>query len=199
MPGVEPGQWRRAQRLRAKGLALRFAVGQHPCFEGEIAEVEAWIDRLGAVAIGEVGWDRAAAFDDARVDGSIELARARQLPVILHVVGAHGHAVERLRRHAKLRGVVHAYSGSADLVDVYVRLGLHLSIGPSVLNPHARKVAAAAARVPDERLLVETDAPDQTPEPADVARVAARVAALRGATPEAIAERTFANAESLFG
>ncbi|MCA9609013.1 MAG: TatD family hydrolase [Myxococcales bacterium] len=207
VPGVEPGQWRRASRLRAEpetaGVELRFAVGLHPCFEGDLAELEGWIDRLDAVAIGEIGWDRATPFDEATVDATadaqIELARSRALPVIIHVVGAHGHAVERLRRHTGLRGVVHAYSGSAELVDVYVRLGLHVSIGPSVLDARARKVASAAARVPAERLLVETDAPDQTAEPADVARVVARLAALRDATVEAIAEQTFANAEALFG
>lgn len=199
VPGVEPAQWRRAKALRETDLELRFAVGIHPCFDGDLDEVEPWIDRLDAVAVGELGWDRAAPFDDARADGLIEIARARHLPVILHVVGAHGHAIERLRRHAPLRGSVHAYSGSAELVDVYVGLGLHVSIGPSVLRPNARKVAAAAARVPADRLLIETDAPDQTPEPADVAQVAARVAAIRGVTLEAVAELTFGNAEALFG
>lgn len=197
VPGVDAAQWRRAEAMAGEGLS--FAAGVHPCFEGDAGALDAWVDRLGAVAIGEVGWDRSREADEALVDAQLELARSRGLPVILHVVGMHGHALERLEEHGSLRGVVHAYSGSAELVERYVRLGLSISIGPSVLNERAKKAHAAAAAVPADRLLVETDSPDQIAEPADVIRVGERVAALRKEPIEAIAERTWRNAEALFG
>ncbi len=200
VPGVDPAQWARAAALaRPEGIALRLAVGVHPRFEGTAAEVEAAIERLGAVAIGELGWDRAVPARDALADALIELARARGLPVILHVVGRHGHALARLRRHAPLRGVVHAYSGSAELVREYVRLGLAIAIGPSVLRARSRKVIASAAAIPDAALLVETDAPDAVPEPADLARVIEAVARARRSSIDAIARLTHANATALFG
>jgi TatD DNase family protein len=200
VPGVDAAQWSRAAALPPpEGIALRFAVGVHPCSEGTAAEVEAAIERLGAVAIGELGWDRAAPARDALADALIALAKARALPVVLHVVGRHGHALERLRRHAPLRGVVHAYSGSAELVREYVGLGLAIAIGPSVLREGARKVRAAAVAVPDAALLVETDAPEGIAEPADLVRVIEAVAGLRGASVEAIGALTAANAERMFG
>lgn len=199
VPGVDEAQLERAAGLHeASGIELRFAVGIHPCADGDVVTIERWIDRLDARAIGELGWDRGAPFDDARVDALIELARARDLPIIVHVVGAHGHALERLRRHGELRGVVHAYSGSRELVREYVALGLHVSIGPSVLRPEAKRVFAAARAVPGERLLIETDAPDQAPEPADLRRVAERLAEVRGVALEELAAQTTANAEALF-
>lgn len=200
VPGVDPAQWARAAALaRPEGIELRFAVGVHPCAEGTVSEVEGAIERLGAVAIGELGWDRAVPARDALADALIELAGARGLPVILHVIGRHGHALARLRRHARLRGVVHAYSGSAELVREYVRLGLAIAIGPSVLREGARKVCAAAAAVPDAALLVETDAPDGIAEPAALPRVIAAVARVRGASADAIARLTHDNASALFG
>lgn len=185
--------------MDARGLELRFAVGVHPEHRGDAETLAAWVDSLGAAAIGEVGWHRGFSHRDALADAHIELARERDLPVILHVVGAHGHALERLRRHRHLRGVVHAYSGSRELVREYVALGLHVSIGPSVLGESARKVHAACVEVPEERLLIETDAPDQIAEPADLRSVAARVASLRGATEDEVAETTKRNAGRLFG
>ncbi len=198
VPGVDPAQWARALTLRPGPLEVWFAAGLHPCFSGDLTQLEGWVDRLGAVAIGECGWDRRAPHDDALVDAQIELARARGLPLVLHVVGAHGHAIERLERHGTLRGVVHAYSGSAELVRAYVGLGLHVSIGPSVLRDGARKVRLAAAAVPADRLLIETDAPDQIDEPADLLAVARAVAALRGVPVSELAASTFANADALF-
>ena len=198
VPGVDPAQWARAASLDPGPLEVRLAVGLHPAFEGPTPDLGAWAERLGAVAIGECGWDAAAPLNDASVDAQIELARARDVPVILHVVGRHGHALERLRRHGTVRGVVHAYSGSAELVRSYVALGLHVSIGPSVLRERARRVRAAARAIPRERLLIETDAPDQTGEPADLSRVARAVAELRDVSVSELAESTFANAEALF-
>jgi len=199
VPGVDPAQWARAESLHRSGLELRFAVGVHPHHDGELDAIEAWIERLDAVAVGELGWHRGAPHRDAFVDAQIEIARRWSLPIIVHVVGAHGHALERLRRHGELRGVVHAYSGSADLVREYLSLGLHVSIGPSVLIDDARKVHAACEAVPEGRLLIGTDAPDQIQEPAGLRDVAIRVAVLRGATLDDVARVSSRNARELFG
>ena len=199
VPGVDPAQWARAELLDGGGLGLRFAVGVHPRHDGELDALETWIERLGAVAIGELGWQQGVPHRDTFMDAQIEIARRRRLPIVVHVVGAHGHALERLRRHGELRGVVHAYSGSADLVREYLAIGLHVSIGPSVLVNDARKVHAACVAVPAERLLIETDAPDQIAEPAGLREVAVRVADLRGATFDELADLSSQNARDLFG
>lgn len=201
MPGVDPEQWARAERLRVEGVALSFSVGLHPWHAAlPLDGLEAWVERLGAVAIGEVGWDRGAEASlerqDEVADTQLAIATQLDLPVVLHVVGLHGHAIERLSRHRGLRGLVHGYSGSAELVARYVAMGLSVSVGPSVLREGARRPLEAARAVPAERLLLETDAPDQG-APARLADVLTRVAEARDEPPEELAERTWRNASEL--
>jgi TatD DNase family protein len=102
--------------------------------------------------------------------------------------------------------VLHSYSGGAALVPVYADLGLAFSFAGPVGYPGARRPVEAARAVPDEQLLAETDAPDQTPapnrgqrcEPAHLVSVIEALAAARAATPERIAELTARNAQRLF-
>lgn len=191
-------------------MRLRFSVGLHPQVdEGDLARLEEWIDRLGACAIGELGWDKRRSplsleAQTRRAEQQLELAKARGLPVVVHVVGAHGLALERLARYAPLSGVVHAYSGAAELVPRYLALGLSISFGPSVLLPSARRPLEALQRVPLERLLVETDGPDQRVdkrrgEPSDLVRVVEKIAEVRAEPFSTIAQATTDNAVRLFG
>lgn len=123
----------------------------------------------GAVAIGECGLDRRV---EARVsperqrevlDAHVEAAKRTGLPLVLHVVRRDGALLDALRPHAPLRGMVHAFTGGAELAREYVALGLHVSFGGGLTRPNARRARDAAAVVPAERVLIETDAPDQTP------------------------------------
>ncbi|MCU0671163.1 MAG: TatD family hydrolase [Myxococcota bacterium] len=124
---------------------------------------------LGAVAIGECGLDRRV---EARVslerqrevlDAHVEAAKRSGLPLVLHVVRRDGALLDALRPHAPLRGMVHAFTGGPELAREYVALGLHVSFGGGLTRPNARRARDAAAVVPAERVLIETDAPDQTP------------------------------------
>src|SRR5690606_10769073 len=119
----------------------------------------------------------------------LALAREVDLPVILHVLSAHGRAIELMREDGLPRagGVMHRYSGPPDLVLIYEAMNLHVSFTGIICQPRANKPRAAAQRVSLERLLVETDAPFQTPaphqpgrnEPAFLPTVIAELAALR--------------------
>ncbi|MGE0789103.1 MAG: TatD family hydrolase [Sandaracinaceae bacterium] len=205
VPGVEPAQWAPAIAAPLSSIRCGIAIGVHPGWAHEVAigelDLAGWARRAGAVAIGELGWHRGAEanieMQDELADDQLEVARSLGLPVILHVVGLHGHALERLARHGPLRGVVHGYSGSAELVPRYESLGLSIGIGPSVLRARAKKPLDAARAVRAEHLLVETDAPDQG-APADLPRVIEAVAAARGAPIEHVAETAWANAAGLF-
>jgi TatD DNase family protein len=103
--------------------------------------------------------------------------------------------------------VLHAYSGSAEHALRLVRAGHYVSFAGNLLHANARKLVEAARAVPRERLLIETDAPDQTPpqrrpranEPAFVVDVARRLAQLRGMTLDELADCTRANACRVFG
>lgn len=206
VPGVDPASWDRVRRCRDRHPQLiRLAFGLHPwALRGLDAPARSRaLDALpealdeGAIAVGECGLDGRVAreggpsLDEQSVilSAQLDLAQARGLPVILHAVRAHGALLTLLKaRGGPVPGVLHSYSGPAELVPDFVRLGLYLSFGGQVTNPKAAKVHRAVSVTPAARLLVESDGPDQPPfpritqrsEPADVARLVGVMAALRG-------------------
>ena len=92
-------------------------------------------------------------------------ARIAGKPLVIHVLRAHDAAPRILREErGRSRGVLHSYSGGADLVPVYASLGLCFSFAGPVTYANARKPVEAARAIPAELLLAETDAPDQAPE-----------------------------------
>jgi len=207
---AEPGQAGGASRLDEQLTALARAARGEPLTAGEAPLPLPH-------AIGELGLDgrepKPAAPDrlvpQERVfRAQLALARELDLPLVLHVVRAHAPALRILQRDGVPRrgGVVHSYSGSAELAADYLRLGLHISFAGPVTYPEARRVHAAAKAVPSERLLVETDAPTQTPwgrrpaacEPAFLPDVLAALALHRGQPWAELAATTETNARRLF-
>ena len=165
------------------------------------------------IAIGECGLDfsrgkspELRARQVAAFRGHAELARETGLPLSIHCVKAHGVLLELLREQPLPPSAMHAYSGSAELAGQLAKLGHYISFAANVCIPNARRVLAAARAVPEARLLIETDSPDQTPpgrrpapnEPAFIVDVAARLAELREQSIKAIAALTLANAYRLF-
>ncbi len=231
VPGCAPTQWQRLGALTQVG-GVCVAVGLHPWWVQEVAEraASALSDSvaqlaekarsLGAVALGELGLDGARAerespaFELQRVafEAQLEVARELELPVVLHVVRAHETALDCLRRLGAPRagGVVHGFSGSLELAERYLRLGLSIGVGCQVTSEASRKLRDAVARLPLERLLLETDAPDQRPRggasslpahgrPLDLMAVAQAVAELRGISPKELGRASTDNARRLFG
>lgn len=166
VPGVRASTWARAQAL-AHTYGWGYALGTHPWYAA--AEPALPDDLGGAVAIGECGLDGRTggplAAQEPVLEAHLALAREAGLPVILHCYRAHDRMLAILRRHAPVRGVMHAYSGGADRVDAYVALGLHLSFAGAITWGEDTRPVRALLRVPADRLLVETDAPDQCPRP----------------------------------
>lgn len=228
IPAVDPAGWARACNLAQHGSRW-VALGIHPhCVPTLSREaVRAGLDALErtarehrgcVVAIGECGLDGAVDLERAPWDfqrevllAHIEVARALDLPLALHVFHAHDVALQLLRavRLPSRPGMIHSYSGDATLVERYLELGFYLSFAGSITRPTAKRPVRALRAVPDDRLLVETDAPDQTPsgvaadawrcEPMHLTVTARRAAELRETTPERLAAITTRNAEALFG
>lgn len=221
---VHPRDWARIGALAAAHSDVHGAVGVHPAALPGLGD-DALGDALGslvaagrdhgALAIGETGFDARIVSQGVSlekqgrcVDAHRRAAEALGLPVILHIVGAHGAALDHLEAGGPFTsgGVVHSYSGPRELVDRYLALNLHLAFGGSLTRPNARKVRAAAGEVPRERLLIETDAPDQPlagagdprNEPSAVVQVAAALAEARGESVAQLAEATTRNARALF-
>ena len=138
----------------------------------------------------------------------LAVARELDLPIVLHILRTHPDSLRILKADGVPRagGVVHSFGGSAELAKEYVALGLHISFAGGIAGVHAPRLRAAAQVIPEQRLLVETDAPDQTPlplrpalcEPAFLSAVIEAVAAVRGQTILATSQSTEQNARRLF-
>ena len=170
------------------------------------------------VAVGEIGLDHfVPGLDRARQErfynAQLKLAREAGLPVILHVRRSADGLLKGLRRVEVAGGIAHAFNGSAQQARQFVDLRFCLGFGGAVTFDRALQLRALAAGLPDSALVLETDAPDIPPhwlyrtvaqrlevpgqgrtEPAELPRIAAVMAGLRGCTPEALALLTSANA-----
>ena len=166
------------------------------------------------IAIGETGLDYYYDHSDRQVQQDlfrvhIGVARETGLPIVIHTRDAEGDTLRILTeemRAGAFTGVIHCFTASADFGRAVLDLGLTISISGIVTFRNAKDLQAFATNVPDDRLLVETDAPFLAPvphrgkvcEPAFVSDTCAYVAGLRGTTTEELAERTSANFFRLF-
>lgn len=212
VPGVDVRTGERL-RERATEAGWLYALGTHPehLDAHRAPEDCAPSDVRGAAAVGECGLHRPSPVPMERQVAVLEahLARAREagLPVVLHCVRAHDVLPAVLRRHGGARGVLHSYSGGAALVPIYTGLGLHLGFGGALTWAGARRPVEAMRRTPLERLLVESDGPDQRPrlpgwtapwsEPAAVPAIARRMAELRGVDEHTLRAALDASAREL--
>lgn len=195
------------------------SVGIHPheadghADLGEAALLEA-AAHPRVIAIGETGLDYYYDHSDRATQQAlfrrhIAVSRATGLPIIIHTRDAEDDTAAILRdemARGAFPALIHCFTASADFARIVLDLGLTISLSGIITFTNAKDLQTIAAEVPEDRLLVETDAPFLAPvpnrgkvcEPAFVADTARFVAGLRGVTPEALAETTTANFRWLF-
>ena len=215
--GIDGSSCRVALQLAEDFPQVRVAVGRHPNAatgfdDADRAELAALAAHHDCAAIGETGLDYyregAPKPDQARAfTAQLELARELDKPVVIHTRAAEDDTLDLLATHADgLRVILHCFSMPGRLDECLAR-GYWISFAGNVTFPKAPELREAAARVPADRLLVETDSPFLAPqpvrgkpnEPRHVVATARVVAEARGvdfATVEADVER---NAAALFG
>jgi len=229
IPAVGPERWAALVALATRTPGLHAGLGIHPQLLPEVdpreddrmlADLEAALGRAlvgpapgRPVCVGECGLDGASVALGAPMDrqvrvleGQLALARRHGLPVSLHMLRAADPLLAVLERDGlPAGGVLHSFSGSAEQVLPFARLGLHVAFAGPITYERARKPVLAARAVPPERLLLETDAPDQTPrphrgrcEPAFLAEVRDALAAALGRSPAEVDALTSENARRLF-
>ena len=217
VPGVHAGLWSAQEALKSEP-DVYLAAGLHPWWLPEagaidvtLAELEARARRIGAVAIGECGLDAkrsqtTLADQVPWFEGQLDLARTLQLPVILHQVGAREEFLRVLERVGRLprAGVVHAFSGDADWARALLARGFFLGFGASLSAPNRHRLRQALLAVPEDRLLLETDAPagsrpGQRSVPADLVSICREVAGVRALPAAQVAQQCDANLATLFG
>jgi TatD DNase family protein len=227
LPAVEPDNWPTCARLAQEHQGVYPAFGVHPQAVRDLSDdaltaaldaLPRWLAEHHAVAVGECGLDhRWDADSDARARQRqtflrhLDAAHALRLPPLIHCLGpgAYELLLKLWRAHpcrAVVPGVLHSYSGSAQMVPLYVKENLYVSFSGTVTWANAKRAPEACLAVPDERLLLETDAPYQPPHPLDdrpnhparLPEIAARVAQLRGTSLETLSALTTRNARALF-
>ncbi len=218
--------WPVVARLAGEHEDVAACFGVHPWYVGQCSA-----DWRGALArqldampgpVGEIGLDRwieprDEALQEQVFRAQLAIARERGLPAVIHVLRAWGWFMDVMREEAPLpRGfLLHAYNGSAELVPELVSLGAHFSFGGHHLLPRKKAAAAVIRAIPDDRLLVETDAPDMPPpepyrltnrrddagkpvnEPANLRLIVEGLSRMRGVSPAALAALTASNAARL--
>lgn len=215
--GQDEATSRATLELAARHHSVRPAVGVHPHLASSAGDL-AWLADLvrdeRVVAVGECGLDYHYDFSPRDVQRDVfsrqlELAAQTHKPIIIHCRESEDDLVEHLRRYyaRERRAVVHCFTGAYDFGKALIdEFDVYLGIGGAVTFKKAEALHDAAARLPLERLVLETDCPYMTPaphrgkrnEPAYLTLTCARLAELRGTTVEAIAEATTANAQRLF-
>jgi TatD DNase family protein len=214
------GTLERAVELAEKYGDVYVAIGIHP-HDARLFDdtVEHLITKLATqrprvIAWGEIGldfhYDNSPREVQLKVFArQLQLARDLRLPVIIHTREAEAETVQILKSEGAgsgLSGIMHCFSGSLQLAEEAIELGLLISFSGIVTFKKASELRAIAARVPSERLLIETDCPFLAPvpfrgkrnEPAFVVEVAKCLAEVRGVSLEEIARITTANFTNLF-
>ena len=209
---------RAAVALAEKYDFVYASVGWHPedaagWTDAFPALVRQWAENPKVRAIGEIGLDYH--YEDAVprevqktvLEKQLQLARELKMPVVIHDRDAHADCLELVRRYPDVTGAFHCYSGSAEMARELLDRGWYLGFTGVVTFKNARKTLEVLQMCPLERILLETDCPYMAPVPHRGERndsrflplMAAKVAELRGISPEEAARVTTENGKRFFG
>ncbi|MCK9201972.1 MAG: TatD family hydrolase [Gallionella sp.] len=197
----------------AYGIHPMYTDGAHP---DDLVALRDYLAQPDTVAVGEIGLDFFIDhFDRAQQEHffveQLKLAQEFDLPVLLHIRRAQDIVLKHLRQFygsrgpsTKLRtGIAHAFNGSRQQADEFIKLGFKLGFGGAMTYSRATRLCELAATLPLESIVLETDAPDIPPDflergqpnkPEYIPRIAQTLAELRGMSVEEIAQATTRNA-----
>lgn len=207
--------------LRAIELSKQYdflyaTIGYHPTDAKDITEKDkqeliSLLDSEKIVGIGECGldfyWDKEHKEKQIEIfQWQIELSLKYNLPLIIHMRDASEATYNVLSEYENLKGIMHCYTGSAEMAPLFIDLGLHISLAGPVTFKNGRVPKEVAKVVPLDKLLIETDSPYLSPhpfrgktnEPARVKLVAEEIARIKELPLKKIAEITTKNATNLF-
>jgi len=173
VPGVHPAGWDRLAALASQHAGIFPAFGIHP-MHAESAD-DAHLARLAAlapsgVAIGEIGLDPSYSTtlecQERAFRAQLRLALSLGLPVLIHCRQAFQRTLQILHEEGarQVGGIMHAFSGSPEMAREFIRLGFAISISGMLTRAHSVRLPRLVRELPLEALVLETDAPDMTPQ-----------------------------------
>jgi TatD DNase family protein len=223
IPAVEGGNFAEVRNLAHTHANCTYALGIHPIYVPQAAEedltslrtaVEVAMNDPRFVAMGEIGLDF---FIPGLADGAmrdkqehfyseqLKIARDFGLPVLLHVRRSQDSILKYLRRIAVPGGIAHAFNGSFQQAEAFIGLGFKLGFGGAMTFTRALQIRRLATELPQDVLVLETDAPDIAPmwvhpgrnSPEELPRIGQTLAELRGMPADLVAQVTSENARSV--
>ena len=220
IPAIGPGNFAAVRDCCARYPGCHPAYGIHPLFldqagEAGIVLLRQWLDRelpgdIPPVAVGEIGLDFfAPGFDAVRQEHffvqQLKMARDLDLPVVLHIRRAADQVLKCLRRVGVKGGFAHAFNGSRQQAERFIRLGFKLGFGGAMTYPGSLRIRELAIQLPLDSIVLETDAPDISPvwlaghrnTPQELMRIAQTFANLRCLPLAQVLQATKDNAESI--
>lgn len=205
---------RRSVELTERYPGIFAAVGLHPDSAGEIGkidEIRSLCANEKVAAIGEIGLDyhyenHDRALQKQAFERQLSLAGELDMPVVIHSRDAWEDTLELVRKY-RPKGVMHCFSGSAEIAEELIGLGMYIGFTGVVTFKNAKKTRRALSVIPESRLLCETDCPYMAPEPhrgevchsGYLAHTLEAMGAVKGKTASEMADITAENAERLFG
>ncbi|WP_373974605.1 TatD family hydrolase [Chitinibacter sp. SCUT-21] len=192
----------------------KIALGLHPIYEAEhddsdLGQLQGLLEQGHAIAVGEIGLDfylpklnvaRQIQFFEAQ----LKIARDYDLPVIVHIRRSQDHVLKYLRKWRVKGGIAHAFNGSEQQANEFIKLGFCLGFGGAMTYSGSQRIRRLAQNLPLEYIVLETDAPDIPPawlagppmqrnEPAELLLIANELAKLRGIDLAKVALQTNEN------
>jgi len=215
VPGVTVNRNFRPKSTIAEYPACVEAYGIHPLYVDQssledLPRLRGWLQQAPPVAVGEIGLDfYVAGLNTERQTHyfveQLKLAREFDLPVLLHVRRAVDPVLKQLRRIGVRGGIAHAFNGSRQQADEFIKLGFVLGFGGTMTFDGSTRIHELARTLPLESIVLETDAPDIPPawlnrgrnSPAELPRIADTLAELRGLSRNDVVAATAANARRI--
>jgi len=210
--GCDGESSKKAVELAEKYNFVYAAVGIHPGNVDSgttISEIESLCENKKCVAIGEIGLDYYWRDDNKPLQhevfaAQLELANKLNLPVSVHDREAHADTLRFLKKY-KPKGVVHSFSGSVEMAEEILKLGMYIGVGGVITFKNAKKLPDVVKMLPEDRILLETDAPYLAPVPyrsktnnsAMIYLTAQKIAEIRETTTEHILNVTFQNVKKM--
>ncbi|WP_305822060.1 TatD family hydrolase [Massilia brevitalea] len=206
IPAVERGNFEVVAQLAANAPNASYALGIHPIYVPQALDedlvalrtaVEAAMNEPRFVAIGEIGLDFFIPMlcepamrekQERFFREQLRIARDFDLPVLTHVRRSQDQVLKHLRQVRPAGGIAHAFNGSFQQAETYIKLGFHLGFGGAMTFTRALQIRRLASELPMEALVLETDAPDISPSwihpgrnsPEQLPAIGAALAQLRG-------------------
>lgn len=215
IPGVTADKWGRLLEICNQSELLHPAIGLHPLFMDHhtaqhLVDLKKLIATIQPVAIGEIGLDFYLPNHDkkAQIDlftAQLNLAQSAQLPVLLHVRKAHDQTINLLKSHPVVGGIVHAFNGSLQQAEQYMKLGFVLGVGGVITHAKATRLRTLFSQLPLASIVLETDAPDmpladmqdQRNTPENIPIILASLTNIRSESKQDIATITTDNAKRI--